>query len=81
MQNLRETYPTLIAYLDERGYNCEYIARLKREIEHVFVIAENGGCDSYDEIYRSYAETTGSKQALRSHLTFLGIIECFDLRG
>jgi hypothetical protein len=81
MQNLRETHPKLIAYMEGHGYNREYITRLNREIDRVLSNANNGGWNSYADIYHSYAKKTVTKQFLRNRLTFLGIIERFDLRG
>lgn len=81
MQNLRDAHPKLITYMEGHGYNREYIARVKREIVRVLSNEGNSNWNSYADIYHSYTEMTASKQYLRSRLTFLGIIERYDLRG
>jgi len=81
IQNLQNTHHTLIAYMEEHGYNREYVTRLKFEIDRILSNAVNSGWTSYADIYRGYAEAKKSKQFLRNKLTFLGIIERFDLRG
>ena len=81
IQNLRETYPTLIAFMQERGYNSEYIANLQREIDFVLANTDCSKWKSYRDVYDYHAGQTSSKQVLRNKLTYLGIIERFDLRG
>jgi len=67
--------------MQEHGYNGEYIANLHREIN--FVLANEGSRNwtTYADVYDHHAERTDSAQTLRNKLTYLGIIERFDLRS
>jgi len=81
IQNLRDTYPELITFMEEYGYSQLYIKRLRQQINAILSNAEISNLDSYGDIYRYYTERTSSKQGLRVRLTFLGIIERFVVRG
>jgi integrase len=81
IQNLRETYPALIAHMEECEYNRNYIERLEQQINTILSNTETYGCTSYSDIYRYYESITDSKESLRYRLTLLGVIERFDLRG
>jgi integrase len=81
IQNLRSTYPRLIEYLQESGYSRSYITNLQREINFVLANADANKWESYRDVYDHHAKQTNSAQYLRYKLTFLGIIERYDLRG
>lgn len=81
IQNLRNKYPELIAFMEENGYSQLYIERLRQQIKVILSDAEISSLGSYSDVYRYYTERTTSKQGLRLRLTVLGIIERFDLRG
>ena len=81
IQNLRDKYPKLIAFLTENGYSKNYVQRLQGQINTILSNYEISSLGSYNDIYCYYAERSTSKQGLRQRLTSLGIIERFDLRG
>lgn len=81
LQNLRENYPKLIAYMTENDYAESYVSKLRSEIMRIIDKAENEGWNSYADVYRDYAAKTDSPQNLRMKRTYLGIIEHFDIRG
>ena len=81
IQNLRDTYPDLIAFMKEHGYSSEYIGNLQREIKFVLTNAKDNDWESYCDIYDYHTGQTSSAQVIRNKLTYLGIIERFDLRG
>ena len=81
MQNLRDTYPELIAFMEENGYSQLYIERLRQQIKAILSNTELSRLTSCSDVYRYYAERTASKQVLRLRLTYLGIIERFAVRG
>jgi integrase len=81
LKKLQETYPELIIYMKERGYNQHYIKRLEQQIKAIISNASMYGWASYSDAYRYYVSKSDSKQGLRYRLTFLGIIERFAMRG
>ncbi len=81
IEQLREKYPELIAFMEADGYNPLYIERLTQQIKAILSSTELSSLSSYSEVYRYYAKRTSSRHGLRLRLTFLGIIERFALRG
>jgi len=81
IQNLRENFPKLIAYMQEHGYNSEYIANLHREINFVLANEVSKNWTTYADVYDYHVEQTNSAHTLRNKLTYLGIMERFDLRS
>jgi integrase len=81
VQNLRDNYPKLIAYMGETGYCACYIRRVKYEINHILSKAKSKGWASYADIYLEYTQKSSSSSYLRNKLTFLGIIKGFDEYG
>jgi integrase len=81
IQNLQQTYPKLISFMQGHAYNCHYIKRLEQQIKSILANAYNNGWTSYSDVYKWYSDKSNSKNGLRLRLTFIGIIERFDLRG
>ena len=81
IQNLRDTYLELIAFMEGNSYSQLYIERLIQQIKAILSNAEISNLNSYSDVYRYYAKRTTSKQGLRLRLTYLGIIERFAARG
>ena len=81
VENLRERYPELIAYMESTGYHKNYVYHVKREIIRILTKADEEGWKSYSDIYREYAGRLNSTQTLRNKRTFLGLIEHFDVYG
>lgn len=81
IKNLQQTYPKLITFMKNHGYSRYYIERLEQQIKSILANADSNEWTSYSDVYKWYLGKSGSKQGLRYRLTFLGIIERFDLRG
>jgi hypothetical protein len=76
IENLREKYSELIAYMESAGYHKNYVYHVKREIIRILTKADEEGWKSYSDIYREYAGRLSSTKTLRNKRTFLGLI-CF----
>ena len=81
VQNLRDNYPKLIAYMEEYSYSACYTQRVRREIYHILSGADSKNWVPYTDIYLEYAKKSSFRHYLRNKLTYLGIIESFDKRG
>ena len=81
IRNLQQTYPKLITFMKDYEYSRYYIKRLEQQIESILANADSNEWTSYSDVYKWYLGKSDSKQGLRHRLTFLGIIERFDLRG
>ena len=81
MTNLREKYPELISKMESSGYSKDYIDRVRREIEHVLLLADSGIVISYAEVYCEYEKSGASADRLARKRGLLNIIEQFDLHG
>lgn len=81
VQHLRDNYPKLISYMEGNGYSAYYISKIKREIDRILSTADSKSWVSYSDIYLEYAQKSNSPSYLRNKLTFLGIIEHFDVCG
>jgi hypothetical protein len=81
VQSLRDNYPKLISRMEASGYSACYVSKLKREINRILSSADSKCWTSYSDIYLEYSQTSSSPSYLRNKLTFLGIIEHFDVRG
>ena len=56
VQNLRDNYLKLIAYMEESGYSACYTQRVRREIDHIFSGVDSKNWASYIDIYLEYAK-------------------------
>ena len=74
VDNLREGYPKLIAFMESANYSKTYIGKTKSEVKRILANADKKGWKSYSDIYHEYENGMLSSQNLRSKLTFLGLI-------
>ena len=81
LQNLQNSYHKLISYLEEIGYSADYIRKTRSEIVRILSNANAKEWTSYRDIYLEYAEKSSDPKYLRNKLTFLGVIENFDVYG
>jgi len=81
IQNLQQTYPKLITFMKDHGYSYYYIERLEKQIKSILANADRNKWTLYSDVYNWYLGKSDSNQGLRYRLTFLGIIERFDLRS
>ena len=81
VQNLRNTYPQLITYLEDHGYATTYVARFTREIRRILARGDSPEWSSYTDVYRDYTKTSQSLQYLRNKRTIIGAIEQFAVYG
>ena len=81
VQKLRDNYPKLISYMERNGYSACYVGKIKSEIRRILSRANTKKWQSYADIYEEYREKSSSPTYLRNKLTFLGIIERFNIRG
>ncbi|PSR22681.1 MAG: hypothetical protein C7B45_05660 [Sulfobacillus acidophilus] len=77
VQNLRDNYSLLIAYLEDQGYSPIYVARLTREIKRILARADSQAWSSYTDVYRDYTQTPHSPDYLREKRMIIGAIEQF----
>lgn len=80
VENLRRTYPLLIAYLRENGYTKVYINEFLTDIRQVLREASDPRINSYEEYYESLS-TKFTKSTLHHKLKIIGKIKQFDLKG
>ncbi len=81
VQNLRDTYPQLITYLEDHDYSTTYVARFTRELKRILARGDSQAWSSYADVYREYAETPHSPHYLRDKRTIIGAIEQFAIHG
>jgi integrase len=81
VENLRERYPELIAWMKSVGYHKNYTYHVEREIKRIINRADIEGWKSYSDVYHEYASRLKSLHTLQNKRTFLGLIEHFDVYG
>ena len=81
VEKLRETYPELLAYMENEGYYKPYVDDVGRESIRIIESAERKGWTSYDDIYQEYERKLKSPQSLRKKRTILRLIERFERSG
>jgi len=79
--NLKETYPKLLSYLQERGYQKSTINYYRHEILRIIENAEKKQWTSYKDIYQEYVDDGCSHYWLKGRRALLGTLERFDLYG
>lgn len=77
LENLRNTYPQLITYLEDHGYAPSYIARFTREFKRILARADSQNWTCYADVYRDYTQTPHAPEYLREKRTIIGAIEQF----
>jgi len=81
VENLKEKYPELIAWMKNEGYHNNYVYHVEREIKRILIKAEKEGWKSYRDVYQEYEGRLKSAHTLRNKRTFLGLIEHFESYG
>jgi integrase len=81
VQNLRDSYPKLISYLETKGYSKSYVDNFNREIEKILTLVDSKKWSCYTDIYKEYSKTSHSPSFLRYKRTIIGAIEQFDIHG
>ena len=81
VQNLREKYPKLIAFLEENEYSRTYIRRFEREINCILSRAKSEKWNSYTDVYLFHTKRSKSIAFLREKRGIIGAIERFDLEN
>ena len=81
VENLKEKYPELIAWMKNEGYHNNYVYHVEREIKRILIKAEEEGWKSYRDVYQEYVGRLKSEHTLRNKRTFLGLIEHFEAFG
>ena len=79
VQNLRDHYPELLAYMEDHGYSRLYVARFNRELKRILARADSAAWSGYADVYQDYIYTSQSIRYLRDKRTIIGAIEQFDL--
>lgn len=79
VQNLREHYPQLIAYMEDHGYSKLYVTRFTREIKRILARADSADWSDYADVYRDATLTSQSPEYLREKRTIIGALEQFDV--
>jgi len=83
-KNLMNSYPKLIAYLNENGYSPNYIKSITAYVRKVISLDGDSTITSYEELFFSMDSAHGyseSYQAIRSRKNILGIVRDFDIYG
>lgn len=81
VQNLREKYPQLIAFLEENEYSETYIRKFKSEINRILSKAKLEKWNSYTDVYLFHTQRSKSISVLREKRGIIGAIERFDLEN
>ena len=79
VQNLRDHYPQLLAYMEDQGYSKLYVARFTWELKRILARADSTAWSGYADVYRDYTHISQSLEYLREKRTIIGAIEQFDL--
>jgi integrase len=79
VENLRNNYPKLIAFMENEGYYPNYVYKVWREIQRILNMADKKAWRSYSDVYEEYAKRLRPSEYLRHKRTFLGIIEHFEV--
>ena len=79
VQNLRNNYPKLISYMEDNGYSETYVARFKRELNRILLLADSANWSCYTDVYLDYTKIPHSSDYLRERRTVIGAIEQFDI--
>jgi len=79
VQNLQDNYPKLISYMEDNDYSETYVARFKRELKRILILAGSADWSCYKDVYLDYTKTPHSSDYLREKRTVIGAIEQFDI--
>lgn len=81
LQNLRDTYPLLLSYMEAENYSKQYIQYIEKDILWIINASSHYAWRSYDDIYRTYIEKWENKTTLNHKKRRLLVIERFDLES
>lgn len=81
LQNLRDTYPLLLSYMEAASYSKQYIQYIEKEILWIINESSHYVWRSYDDIYQTYVDKWKNKTTLNHKKRRLLVIERFDLES
>lgn len=81
LQNLRDTYPQLLFYMEAASYSKQYIQYIEKDILWIINKSSHYTWQSYDDIYLTYADEWKNKTTLNHKKRRLLVIERFDLEA
>lgn len=81
LQNLRDTYPLLLSYMEAEGYSKQYIQYIEKDILWIINESSHYAWRSYDDIYQTYVDKWSNKTTLSHKKRRLLVIERFDLES
>lgn len=79
LQNLRDTYPLLLSYMETASYSKQYIQYIEKDILWIINESSHYVWRNYDDIYQTYVEEWKNKTTLSHKKRRLLVIERFDL--
>ena len=81
LQNLRDTYPLLLSYMEAESYSKQYIQYIEKDILWIINESSHYAWRSYDDIYQTYVDKWSNKTTLNHNKRRLLVIERFDLES
>lgn len=81
LQNLRDTYPLLLSYMESESYSKQYIQYIEKDILWIINESSHYAWQSYDDIYQTYVNKWSNKTTLNHKKRRLLVIERFDLES
>jgi integrase len=81
VENLRNTFPHLLSYMEEAGYSEIYIKGIHKAIQWILSENDNHQWGDYYEICKHYERETVSRRNYMRKRAYLGVIMEFDLNG
>jgi integrase len=67
--------------MENDGYSREYVAKIRREINHILAKAAINNWKNYNDVYRDYIKRSYSGYSLHMKRVILGLIERFEVHG
>ena len=81
LQNLRDTDPLLLSYMEAESYSKQYIQYIEKDILWIINESSHYAWRSYDDIYQTYVDKWSNKTTLNHKKRRLLVIERFDLES
>jgi integrase len=81
IDNLKNTYPTLLSHMEAEGYSEIYVANVRREIRRVVRLWDEEAWGSYQDVYAAYQASSRSASYLRGKRSMIRLVEQFDIHG
>lgn len=79
LQNLRDTYPQLLSYMEAASYSRQYIQYIEKDILWIINESNHYAWQSYNDIYQTYVDKWRNQTTLNHKKRRLLVIERFDL--